>query len=197
MWQSQVENILSLFDHFFWLCNVVPVSVSVPESSNLIFSNSYLSTKSVPNLDLYTIFYLWPPHNLCVWLSVHFNIFCHISPSNTLSNSIIMVMVMHNSVYRVNSACSYSPSSKVDLFCCDMYVNMLAFILWIYINFMYVQHHYNKHINPTRCFFASNYKPEQLLCIQPGIDAQLHTVVWSSLLTAQLEITFMFIVLCI
>ena len=43
---------LSLFDYFFRLCNVITPSVSVPESSNLIFNNSYLSTKSVPNSGL-------------------------------------------------------------------------------------------------------------------------------------------------
>ena len=44
---------LSCFDHlFFLLYNVITLSVSVPESSKLIFSNSYLSAKSIPNSDL-------------------------------------------------------------------------------------------------------------------------------------------------
>ena len=44
---------LSLFvTTFFRLCDVLTPSVSVPEGLNLIFSNSYLSAKSVPNSGL-------------------------------------------------------------------------------------------------------------------------------------------------
>ena len=43
---------LSYFDHFFQLCNNITLSIVVPESSNLISSNSYLSAKSIPNSGL-------------------------------------------------------------------------------------------------------------------------------------------------
>ena len=48
MWQSQVENVYYSYcflTTFVRLCNVITLSVSVPESSNLIFVNSYLSAK--------------------------------------------------------------------------------------------------------------------------------------------------------
>ena len=73
MWQSQVENVhysYCFLTTFFWLCNVITLSVSVPESSNLIFGNSYLSkyTSSKSNLiepiknRIMYVFYLWLPH---------------------------------------------------------------------------------------------------------------------------------------
>ena len=55
MWQSQVENVhysYHFLTTFFQIHNVITLSVSVPESYNLILSNSYLSAKSVPNLGM-------------------------------------------------------------------------------------------------------------------------------------------------
>ena len=44
--------ILIIFDYFFGVCVVVTWSLNLPESSNLIFSNSFLSARGIPTFGL-------------------------------------------------------------------------------------------------------------------------------------------------